>query len=173
MDKIIKVAGKEEIDLVCTKCGNTRQISIGCFTAKDNRYRIQCKCGYSYTIVIERRKSCRKKTDLRGSYDTEKFPRKEIVDIIDLSTIGACLVRRDKKDLKCGQIINLSFVLENSERDEIKCKATIRQVKEDKIGVEFLDLSLGMQKILAFYLFNYADRDIRIQEINFPILSAI
>lgn len=174
MEKIIiKVAGKQIVNLTCIKCGNSRQISVGKFLAKDNRYRIQCRCGYTYTMVLERRKAHRRKTDLRGSYYTEKIAKKEIVDIVNLSTIGLCLIRRDNTDLKNGQIINLNFVLENAQRDEIKCKATIKQVKDHIVGVEFLDLSPGMQKILAFYLFNHVDRDSRVQEINFPILPGI
>ncbi len=172
MDRItIKVADKETINLMCMKCGNSRQISVASLISKDNRYRIQCRCGYSYTIVLERRRSHRKKTDLRGSYIADKSTREERVDIIDLSTLGLCLVRRDNTYLKNGQIINLSFVLENTERDEVKCKATIRRVNDDKVGVEFLDLSPSMQKILAFYLFNYVNRDTGIQEINFPVFQ--
>jgi hypothetical protein len=169
---IIRVAEKETINLLCTKCGNSRQFSVGKFSANDNKYRIQCRCGHSFKIMLDRRKYYRKKTDLRGTYIVDKFARDEIIDIIDLSTIGLCLVRRDNRELDLGQIISISFMLENAERDEIKCKATIRQIMDDKVGVEFLDLTPGMQKTLTFYLFNYVDKDTRVKEINFPTLPA-
>lgn len=173
MDNImVNVSGKETINLMCTKCGNSREIPVAMFSANDNRYRIKCRCGNSYTIALERRGFNRKNTDLRGIYVADNFAREEIVDIINLSTTGLCLVRRDNRDLTEGQIINIRFMLENAERDEIKCKATIRQIKDEKVGVEFLDLSPGMKRILGFYLFNYVDKDSRVQEINFPILPA-
>lgn len=173
MDKIIiNVLEKATITLTCIKCRNSREIPVTAFSSKDNRYRIKCKCGNNYIITLERRKFNRKVTDLRGTYVADKFAREEIVDIINLSTTGLCLVRRDNRNLEQGQIINLNFKLENVERDEIKCKATIIQVKDEKVGVEFLDLSPGIKTILGFYLFNYVDRDSRVKEINFPILPA-
>lgn len=168
-DIVTNIVDNETVHLMCPKCGNSREIPVTSFSQKDNRYRVQCRCGYSYIIMLERRSFNRKTTDLRGTYTTASFGKDEIIDIINLSTTGLCLVRRDDRELTVGQFISLIFRLDNFERDEIKCQAVIRQINDKKIGVEFLDLSPGAKRMLGFYLFNYVDKEDRVQEINFPI----
>lgn len=167
---IVNVFGNDSVHLTCMKCGNSKDIPVKSFSVDETQYRIICKCGYSYIIILERRSFNRKTTDLRGTYSEENSVTEEIVDIVDLSTTGLGLVRRDNRVITEGQIINIRFSLDTPSRDEIKCRATIRQVNDEKVGVEFLDLSPAMQRILGFYLFNYVNKDNRIQEINFPIL---
>ena len=160
MGKItINVAGKESVDLMCLKCGNSRQVSIASLPPGDNMYRIKCKCGEAYSVAFDRRRFIRRKTDLRGVYFTESRMKDELIEISNVSMTGLCFVKNDKCDLRMGQIITLNFVLDNVNKDTVECKAIIRQIQGERIGVEFMNLSPGAQRTIGFYLFNYIDKE--------------
>jgi c-di-GMP-binding flagellar brake protein YcgR len=155
----VHVSGKETVDLMCLRCGNTREIPVESLPAGDNKYRIKCKCGYSYLALFDKRRFYRKKTCLGGVYFRDNHIKDEIIEISDISITGLCFIANGNGDLEKGQVINLTFVLDNASHDTVKCKATVRQLRDTRVGVEFLNLPPGMQKILGFYLFNSFDKD--------------
>ena len=154
----INVSAKETVDLQCVRCGNSRRISTALLQADANTYKVQCKCGFNYYVAFDRRRFPRRKTELKGVYFLENSLKDEIIDIIDLSKTGLCFIAKSNIDIKIGQIIALNFILDNPERDNVECKATIRQINDCKVGVEFLNLSSSVQRVLAFYLFNYVEK---------------
>jgi hypothetical protein len=157
----ICVAGKETADLVCSKCGNSRQIFLAGLPDAGNVFKIKCRCGYSYRLMFDKRRFNRKKTCLKGVYSSsDNRMYEDIIDIIDLSMTGLCFSRIDNRDLYNGQIVFIRFRLDNHQVDKVNCKAIVRHACNNRVGIEFLDLSPKVQRTIGFYLFNYPDKSI-------------
>ncbi len=147
----MNVAKKEMVELKCLKCENSRQVTTAGIQGDGNIYKIKCKCGASYSVAFDRRRFIRKRTQLYGTYSIENSVKDEIANIVDISKGGLCFIGKRYNNLKKDQIITIRFVLDNSDMTPIECKAIIRTVKDQRIGIDFLELSEGIRKTLGFY----------------------
>ena len=137
---------------MCVKCGNTRQIAIASLPVVRNLYKIKCKCGHTFTVLFNKRKSERKKTSFSGGYSLENSLREDIIQIVDLSRTGLCFTRNDGIRLKVGQSVSIRFRLYGVDSDLFECSAVIRNLTEDRVGAEFVNMSKSKQTMLGFYL---------------------
>jgi hypothetical protein len=107
---------------------------------------------HAFSIAFNRRKYNRKKTNIIGSYLSKHSLADNIITIIDLSRGGLAFIRNDTTKIAIGDKITINFTLDNSERDSIECTALIRNVFDNRVCVEFLDMRSGMKTSLGFYL---------------------
>jgi hypothetical protein len=152
MDVItINIAGKESVNLVCSKCGCARKIDISSLPNIGKVYKIKCKCIHGFSIAFDKRKYKRKKTNLIGTYALEHSITDNIIDIIDLSQGGLGFIRADKNKIKIGDRLTVCFNLDNVGGDMIKCSILVRNVIGNRICGEFLDMAGKMRTTLGFY----------------------
>ena len=148
------IAGSETVNLRCPRCGNSHRISTVELRSDIYMYKIKCKCGASHYVEFNKRKLPRKKVSLKGTCFTKNKINDEIIDILDISKKGLRFSVYGRIFMTKGQIINIRFTLDNTERESIECEAIIRWIKDGQVGVEFVNLSPTMQTRLGFYLFS-------------------
>ena len=147
----INIAGKESIKLVCSKCGSAREINISSLPDIGRVYKIKCKCIHGFSIAFDKRKYKRKKTNFIGTYSLENSITDNIIDIIDLSRGGLGFIRTDRTKLKIGDRLAVRFNLDNAGNDVIDCIVSIRNIFNNRVCCEFLDMRGGMKTTLGFY----------------------
>jgi len=147
----INIAGKESIKLVCSKCGSAREIKISSLPDIGRVYKIKCKCIHGFSIAFDKRKYKRKKTNFIGTYSLENSLADNIIDIIDLSRGGLGFIRTDRNKLEIGDRLAVRFKLDNAGNDLIDCIVSIRNIFDNRVCCEFLDMKGGMKTTLGFY----------------------
>lgn len=152
MDVItINIAGKESINLVCSKCGCAREISISSLPNLGKVYKIKCKCIHGFSVAFDKRKYRRKKINIVGTYSLEHSLTDHIIDIIDLSRGGLGFIRTDKNKLIIGDRLTVNFNLDNAEGDLIRCSILVRNILGNRVCGEFVGMPGRMQTTLGFY----------------------
>ena len=117
-------------------------------------FKVDCAaCGGSYEIEIEVRKAFRKELSFDGLM-TRLDPAglAEKVAIVNLSNGGCGFQASEKHGLQKGQLIKVSFTLDDAMKTVIRKEAIIRFVKDRYIGCEFAPTAGGMEPDIAFYL---------------------
>ena len=114
--------------------------------------RAQCSCGNTFLAEIEFREKTRKLLDLPGAY--EVFPLNTATceagtpiawsttevsgpcncRVIDISPIGLAFLKSDERPLAPGDIVRLSFLLDDVTATEIVLECEVRHVKGNFVG---------------------------------------
>ncbi len=148
----ISIADKDSINLLCSKCGYTKQINISHMPNGIGRaYQIACKCTHTFTIIFDRRKHKRNKCSLIATYSIKNAFTDNIITITNLSRGGLAFNRGDNNQLKINDRINIRFNLDNTQGDLIECTAIIRNIVRDAVYVQFEEMKGRMQTTLGFY----------------------
>ncbi len=154
MDLItLNIASKESINLVCSKCGNMRKIIISELPNIGRIYKVKCKCTHDFSIQFDRRKHKRKRINFIGTYSVDDSFVDSIINIIDISRGGLAFIRTEKNKLNIGDKIHIKFNLDNPNGDLIDCIALIRNIFDNRVCVEFIEIKGRGQTTLGFYLF--------------------
>ncbi len=147
----INIAGKESIDLECPRCGHTRRIIVSKLPDIGKVYKVKCQCEHEFFIAFDRRQFKRKRVNFIGTYSLKNGLSDNIINIIDVSRGGIAFVRSDKTKLSIGDKIIVRFNLDNSEGDLIECVVLIRNIFDNRVCVEYLDMGGRMRTTLGFY----------------------
>ncbi len=115
-----------------------------------------CKCGYSQTFLLERRKFHRKKVNLPGCYTLGKEKFKRLMKVKDLSRGGLRLKLEKEEDLKIGSRLFVVFQLDDENSTLIRKKVIIRNISGVYIGAEFCSGDLGdaFDRAISIYTFH-------------------
>lgn len=107
--------------------------------------RVKCSCGNVFNAEIEFRERSRKQLDIPGSYE---LVRRETAGpeaagpgncrVIDLSRIGLAFLKSGGRQLNAGEIVRVSFRLDDVEATEITQDCEVRHVKDDFVGCRLL-----------------------------------
>ncbi len=154
------------VDIICPKCDMVTRIPLerlpGRFLS-----RVKCRCRHSFIIKVEHRDKFRRKVNLQGFYE---FTEAESLDlkaganvrwesvhinrkipsclITDLSRQGIGFVIIDHRTLAEGDIIDLTFNLDDSNETEIQQRCRVERVNDKQIGTSLI----GRNVKLGFYL---------------------
>jgi hypothetical protein len=145
--------------IVCPQCNKSRIIDVSgeIDSYKAARLKHKCTCGYLHTVLLERRKRYRKKTNLPGiliySISGEKAATcSMIVKDISRAGIGFELKNNVKSDFNIGDKISVEFHLDDKPRSLIKKEAIIKHIHGPFIGAEFCFIDL-YDRALGQYMF--------------------
>lgn len=148
--------------LRCPNCEKTKIVDVAKFLRPDrpSRLRVSCPCGHSHVASLEKRKNFRKETCLEGTY---RFPvdadrghtegGQGRIRVLDLSRSGMRLELFAKPKFQVGDLINVSFRLDNSQRSLIERNVYVKNISGKSVGVEYA-VQPTMDSVLGFYLFN-------------------
>lgn len=144
---------------VCPECNASKARDVTKYKniLKAVRLKIKCGCGHSYSAVLERRQTYRKKTSLRGKYKVH--PREgllwEGMTVVDVSRGGLNMSVKQMPHVKVGDVIVVEFHLDDKKHSLIKKEIIVRRLAEGYIHGEFssIDPSDPSDKALGFYLF--------------------
>jgi hypothetical protein len=158
MTEKVYITSKQMATFVCPKCQRSKTVDVSKFANLDKivKVNVKCPCGFAYTSILEKRKRYRKETNLPGSYihfiDGRQVG-KGLMTVKDLSTTGMKLKIITGHNCTVGDVIQVEFYLDNTQRTLIRKKVIIRNIKGADVGTEFA-ITEAVDKALGFYLFS-------------------
>jgi hypothetical protein len=139
--------------IVCPACLAVKSSTVGKFRNVRHTVTVKCRCGNTFQVMFEFRKSYRKPTDLSGTYAmAPPASGAGQVKIKNLSLTGLCFEVTGIHDIKVGLKAMLTFTLDDRKKTQINKQVTIRSVQGQVIGVEFHQ-DRAFEKDLGFYLY--------------------
>ena len=156
MTEKVYITSKQMATFICPKCQKSKTVNVSEYASHDKmvRVNVKCPCGHAYTSILEKRKKYRKETNLPGSYVRIVDGKKTddgLMTVRDLSTIGMKLKVNAAHALNLGDVLEVEFCLDDTQRTPIKKKVIIRNIVGTNIGTE-LALTEAVDKALGFYL---------------------
>lgn len=130
----------ETIAITCPYCNKQREVFASFFEGK---HKINVKCCNHFQVLIEFRKTIRKKTNIKGTFINQSQEDHEGILIIkDLSVTGLSFTCHNFRRFKVGDEITINFMLEEerqgrTERTAIQKEIIVRNVRENCVGCEF------------------------------------
>lgn len=129
----------------CPHCGFQKIIDIPKFfkRSKPENFVSKCKCGYSFSVVVERRKFERHYFDTNGSVLHERGrgkPESFAITVKDLSRSGVKFVTEKNEALEVGANIVITFEFNDNRKTSFIKEATVRNVKGKDVRAEFKTL---------------------------------
>lgn len=145
----------------CPQCKKSRNVDVSKYKQidKEVKIKVNCSCGHSYPVVLERRRHYRKTVNLAGTYviAVSGGPiKKGMMAVKDLSRSGLRIKIAAQPNFDIGDKLLVEFHLDDNKRSLIKKEAIVRKISELNIGLEFssMDSSDPGDKALGFYLFS-------------------
>jgi hypothetical protein len=140
----------------CPHCQRTKNVDVSTFgeIKQPLRFKVKCPCGQTTVSVIEKRRRYRKETDLAGSYVhyVNGQPKgKGLLRIKDISTNGMKLLIATIDTFAVGDLLKITFQLDDPPRSQIHKKVVVRNISPPLIGAEFAPTET-IDKALGFYL---------------------
>ncbi len=154
----VYITSNQMATFVCPKCQKSKTVNVSKYAGLDKivRVNVKCPCGHAYTSILEKRKKYRKETNLPGTYlrivDGKKIGR-GLMTVRDLSTIGMKLRIHGDHHCIMGDVLEVEFYLDDTQRTLIRKKVIIRNIVGPNIGTELAPTET-VDKALGFYLFS-------------------
>ncbi|MBC2717307.1 MAG: PilZ domain-containing protein [Desulfobacteraceae bacterium] len=172
--KSIYVNSENKATIVCPGCGREKTIDASKFMKVDGPVKIKYKfkCDYcarkskkskdqtstdmpdpTSIVILERRKSYRKKVDFPG-FLIDQRGKKEMIVINDLSRTGLKFSLKSPWPLNIDDKITIQFHLDNNPRTLIKKETLVKKIDKLMISVEFSSIRSYSEtdKAIGFYL---------------------
>ena len=137
--------------ITCPACGHSKKIDASKYQNAGNALKVKCKCGYFFNCCIDFRKFYRKKVNLSGEYIVLKNQRKGDMLVEDISMGGLGFINMTPHILEKGDILEITFRLDDKKRTELTRKVRIMIIKGYFVGTEFFQKN-RFDKELGFYL---------------------
>jgi hypothetical protein len=140
----------------CPNCQRTKTMDVSAFEERSQplRFKLKCPCGHVTVSTIEKRRRYRKENDLPGSYVhyVHGQPKgKGSLRVKDLSTSGMKLLIAASEAFAPGDMLKVSFNLDDAQRSPVQKKVVVRNVSPPHVGTEFAPTET-IDKALGFYL---------------------
>ena len=141
------------VTIVCPSCSKPESVLVESFPEKANKVKVRCPCGEIFSVEIDYRRFYRKPTNIPGTYTFIKPPMKRIRDalIVNISKGGIGFKAAGDHVLKKGNVLRISFELNDKKNTFLQKEVTVQSVEGDYIGCRFSDPEL-FEKALGFYL---------------------
>jgi len=140
---------------VCPECERSRTTDISkLLTAKAQlKIKCTCKCGHTFSVVIERRKYYRRSLELSGVVFSSDDGRKFIMAVKDLSRSGSRIKINSSFPFSIDDVIHVEFNLDDKDRSFISKTAVIRSINGPLLGLEFTEIE-KYDKIGQYLMFS-------------------
>ncbi len=145
---------------ICPECSETKAADVSKYKQinKEVRLKIKCACGFSYSVLLERRQQFRKTTAFPGKYTS--LPSSGSIQqgdltVKDISRTGLKLELKMMPGFIVGDRLSVEFRLDDKQKTMIKKEVVVKKISNRFVGSEFcsLDPSNPSDKALGFYLF--------------------
>ena len=146
-------------EFICSVCNKYHKLDMSKYLEIPNvvKLKVNCKCGHSWTVMLEKRKFFRKKTNLKGKY-RYRISGKEFVEgdmtVIDISRAGLKLKIHGEHNLKDGDWIEVEFRLDNKVRSLINRIVNIKNVSGPYLGVSLKEVK-DFDPVIGFYMLHH------------------
>lgn len=156
MAETVYVTGNNTAVVRCPDCQRTKTVDVSAYREVKQalRLKVKCPCGRITTSILEKRRVFRKEIDLPGTYIhyVEGRPKdKGAMTVKDISISGMKLMIPSIASFAAGDVLQISFRLDDAHRSQIQKKVIVRNINPPYIGVETAPTETG-DKALGFYL---------------------
>lgn len=156
MPEKVFITPNQTATFTCPMCQKSKVSDVSKFVKLEKKLLIKakCKCGHSFSSLLERRKHYRKEIDLMGTfvrYAASKPAGRGNMVVKDLSLTGLKFEVFGNQNLSVGDMLEVEFRLDDVKKTPIKKKVVIRTVKNACIGTAFLENKVE-DTALGFYL---------------------
>ncbi len=156
MPEKVFIAPNQTATFTCPMCQKSKVSDVSKFIKLEKKLIIKakCKCGHSFSSLLERRKHYRKEIDLMGTfvrYTASKPAGRGNMVVKDLSLTGLKFEVFGNHNLSVGDMLEVEFRLNDVKKTPIKKKVVIRTVKNASIGTSFAENKVE-DTALGFYL---------------------
>ena len=153
----VYITSQQTATFVCPKCRKSKTVNVSQYAELDKivKVNVKCPCGYAYISILDKRRQYRKETNLHGSYTRIVNGREAeggLMTVKDLSAGGLKLQINENHGCTAGDVINVEFHLDDTQRSFIKKKVIVRNIHKQTAGLEFAPTE-PVDKALGFYLF--------------------
>ena len=144
------------IHLLCASCNRQWVANAAAYydIQKEVRLQVKCKCGKSWSCILEKRKHYRKAVSLPGRYAYEQpggsCHRGDMI-VIDISLKGLRLKMDRDFRYRVGDYIDVEFRLDNKQRKRLERRVRIKNVSGRTLGVALPEITRNDPDI-GFYL---------------------
>jgi hypothetical protein len=142
---------KNRVTITCPHCSKSKTVDCSPFTASKRDLRIRCTCGRPFIARIELRRCYRKRTQLGGDFENQETGEKGEMLVFDLSKSGLGFTPIRPHKLKTGDVVHVSFMLDNVNLDRIERTVRVNNIRGNRIGGEYLP-GHPTNRALNFYL---------------------
>ena len=141
--------------LTCPHCGHQKIIPVDSCRGYKRDLKVRCVCQNIFVVNLEFRKFVRKKKLLRGTYSnhTQNGSSGKFI-IQDISLSGMAFTCLEVKNFKTGDMLSVTFSLDDEYQTEIKKKVIVRSVRFNSIGCEFQGSEESFGSPLGYYVMN-------------------
>lgn len=118
---------------------------------------VRCTCQTRFTVTLEFRRDFRKNSNFSGEYVS--LPKGKLrggMTVVNISNNGIGLQIEGSAQFEIGDQLLVLFTLDGNNDALVEKRATVRYVKNDYIGCEFLG-SFPLGKALGNYLISKSD----------------
>jgi hypothetical protein len=141
-----------EINIVCPQCGKVKTVHVTTIPRTGKELKIKCSCGHIFPAIIDGRRFFRKKVKLAGKLiDRYTISSPDCITVENISYYGITMTTRRKNHYKVGDILHVTFLLDNAQHTEISKTIIVKHVREQVIGAEFVQPD-APNAALGFYL---------------------
>jgi hypothetical protein len=131
---------ENEGEIICPNCENKKIINVANYRIATKPIKVKCRCGYSFSILLEHRRYQRRNTAIPGKlFHVES--KKQVDDILikSISVTGVGFETRSLRGVKVGDTFEVAFLLQDSFDSAVRESIVIKRVQDNFIGAEFLD----------------------------------
>ncbi len=155
MEKV-HISNNNTATFVCPNCENTSTVDVTKYAKVDRRVvvKVKCRCGYQFSVVLEKRKKYRKETNLPGTFTgLDASIDKGVMTVMNISTTGLKLKLNVSRNFNVGDTLKVEFNLDDKRRTHIQKRVIVQNINDPYIGVAFAPNEMD-DPALGFYLLN-------------------
>ena len=152
--KKIYVTPKQQVSLTCDECSAVYTSAAPPRVRGNMVVRARCRCGHDIEAVFEYRQAYRKQVSLYGQFrNTEGIASTQMAQVQNLSQSGLQFTTYGWRTVHQGDVITVSFTLDDAQRSRVNKQVEIRHVSEQSVGGQFCNTDqFAYQKEIGFYL---------------------
>lgn len=141
MPERVYINSENKATFLCPVCSKSRVVDVAKYLKTQAAVKVtcKCKCGHSYSVILERRKDFRKTTNLPGRFFTSKG-KQGLMTVTDISRSGLGFKMNIYQDIKVGEKLKVEFNLDDQPRSLINREVVVKTIRDNHIGTEFTSL---------------------------------
>ena len=152
--KKIYVTPHQQVSITCDECFGTYTSAAPKHVRGNAVVKARCRCGKDLEVIFEFRQAYRKPTQLHGQlqpYGTHDG--RQAIQVHNLSQKGIQFATRAWRKIQPGDVLTLTFALDNPQRSKIDKQVEVKYVGEQMIGAQFCaEDEYAYQKEIGYYL---------------------
>lgn len=123
--------------IICPECGLERIINVAGFRYSRDNFTFRCQCGSQFRGNFDFRSGWVRRVELEGEYFNPRSDDSDRMRVQLLSMDGLNFRTLARHDIEHGDLINLTFRLDNVLGTEIRRQARVTSVSAAGIEAEF------------------------------------